>query len=76
MAPMAPPFGLRLPADLKAWIEREAERNSSSQNSEIVRSVRERMEKAQAATGEKFGDRAPAAVTHSTALPGGAVTHG
>lgn len=70
------PFGLRLPPDAKAWVEDQARRYGSSQNAEIVRAVRERMERAQAATGEKFGDRAPAAVTHSTALPGGSATHG
>ena len=36
---------LRLPTDLKAWIAAEADRNASSQNSEIVRAVRERMER-------------------------------
>jgi hypothetical protein len=35
---------VRVPQDLKSWIEREAERNLSSQNSEIVRSLRYRME--------------------------------
>ncbi len=38
------PLQLRLPADLKDWIESEAKRNNSSQNSEIVRSIRERMD--------------------------------
>ncbi|MEQ3650421.1 Arc family DNA-binding protein [Hyphomonas sp.] len=33
---------LRLPEDLKAWLERQAAMNGSSQNSEIVRAVRER----------------------------------
>jgi hypothetical protein len=36
---------LRLPNDAKAFIEAEAERNGSSQNSEIIRCVRERMER-------------------------------
>lgn len=44
------PMQLRLPPDLKAWIEAQAETNASSQNSEIVRAVRERMERQEAAT--------------------------
>jgi hypothetical protein len=34
---------VRLPADAKAFVEGEARENSSSQNSEIVRAIRERM---------------------------------
>jgi len=34
---------LRLPPDLKAFVATEAARNGSSQNSEIVRAIRERM---------------------------------
>lgn len=34
---------LRLPPDLKSWIEEQAEANAASQNSEIVRAIRERM---------------------------------
>ena len=34
---------LRLPPDAKAFIEAEARENASSQNSEIVRAIRERM---------------------------------
>lgn len=41
---------LRLPTDLKDWIAVQADKNASSQNSEIVRSVRERMERQEAAT--------------------------
>jgi hypothetical protein len=40
---------VRLPPALKAWIVEEAARNCASHNSEIVRSVRERMEREQAA---------------------------
>jgi len=43
---------IRVPLDLKAWIEREAERNLSSQGSEIVRALRHRME------SEKQSERA------------------
>jgi hypothetical protein len=35
---------LRLPSDVKAWLEREAARNLRSQNSEIIRSLRDRMD--------------------------------
>ena len=34
---------LRLPPDAKAFIEAQARENASSQNSEIVRAIRERM---------------------------------
>ncbi|MGR3464077.1 Arc family DNA-binding protein [Limimaricola sp.] len=33
---------IRVPQDVKAWIEKQAEQNSSSQSSEIVRAIRER----------------------------------
>lgn len=35
---------VRLPRDVKAWIEHEAARNGASQNSEIVRAIRARMD--------------------------------
>jgi hypothetical protein len=35
---------VRLPVDVKTWLEEEACRNLSSQGSEIVRAVRLRME--------------------------------
>ena len=69
------PFGLRLPPDAKAWVEQQAERHKSSQNAEIVRAVRERMERTTPATGESL-QAAPVAGSHSTALQGGPATHG
>jgi len=39
------PLQLRLPPDLKDWIAAQAEANLSSQNSEIIRAIRERMER-------------------------------
>lgn len=36
---------LRLPPDLKLWLNKQAKRNASSQNSEIVRALRERAER-------------------------------
>lgn len=42
---MKPHITLRLPADAKAFLEAQAERNGSSQNSEIVRCIRDRMDR-------------------------------
>lgn len=39
------PMQLRLPNDVKDWLAQEAARNGSSQNSEVIRSIRERMER-------------------------------
>lgn len=38
-----PQLPIRLPREVKDWIKTEAARNGSSQNSEIIRAVRERM---------------------------------
>jgi hypothetical protein len=35
---------LRVPKDVKQWIEREAARTLASQNSEIIRCIRARMD--------------------------------
>lgn len=40
---------VRLPRDVKAWLQREAARNCASLNSEIIRSIRARMEPDRAA---------------------------
>lgn len=40
-----PQFKLRLPVDIRDWIDRQAAVNRSSKSSEIVRSIRERMER-------------------------------
>ncbi|WP_394042028.1 Arc family DNA-binding protein [Xanthobacter aminoxidans] len=45
MARTDPQLRIRLPANLKAWIAAEAMRNGASLNSEVIRSVRERMER-------------------------------
>ena len=42
-----PKFLCRLPADIKTFIEAQADRYGSSMNSEIVRAVRERMDRVQ-----------------------------
>ena len=39
------PMQLRLPPDLKDWIAAQAADNLSSQNSEIIRAIRERMDR-------------------------------
>ena len=38
---------IRLPKDVKQWLERESARNVSTQTAEVVRSVRERMQREQ-----------------------------
>lgn len=40
-----PPFGLRMPSDVRKWVKQTAERNDRSQNYEIVRAIRERMDR-------------------------------
>ena len=39
------PLQLRLPTDLKDWLKAESDKNGSSQNSEVIRAVRDRMTK-------------------------------
>jgi hypothetical protein len=39
----------RIPQDLKLWLEKEAARNWTSQNAEVIRSIRARMESEQRA---------------------------
>lgn len=59
MARGDPQISIRLPQDAKAFIAAQAARNSSSQNSEIVRCIRDRMERV-ATTGDEIGVTAPA----------------
>lgn len=49
---------VRLPADVKAFIAAQAARNGSSQTSEVIRSIRDRMERV-ATTGFEIGVLAP-----------------
>jgi Arc-like DNA binding domain len=42
-----PKIVVRLPRDVKQWLAEEAANNASSQTSEIVRAVRERMQRVQ-----------------------------
>ncbi|MGN7124044.1 hypothetical protein [Methylorubrum thiocyanatum] len=71
-----PKLMLRLPPDLKAWLEGQAAKHATSQNSEIVRSIRERMDRAKPTTGESLQAKAPAAGPDETALQGGPEIHG
>lgn len=41
----APRFMLRYSADDREWLKRQAELNQSSQNSEIIRAIRERRQR-------------------------------
>lgn len=41
----SPQVAIRVPPDLKQWLKEEAVRNQSSQNSEIIRALRERMDR-------------------------------
>jgi hypothetical protein len=51
-----PKIMVRLPRDVKTWLMEQAAENASSQSSEIVRAVRERM----ARRGSASQDQAPA----------------
>jgi predicted HicB family RNase H-like nuclease len=51
-----PKFLVRLPPDAKAFIADQADRNGSSQNSEIIRCIRDRMDRQQL-TAEFSGNR-------------------
>ena len=69
-------FKALLPADVKAFLASEATRYGSTQSSEIIRAVRERMDRVQAAAGAKFGGQTPAAAhSHSDALAGAGQFH-
>jgi hypothetical protein len=35
---------IRLPLDVRKWLKRQAQRNTSSSNAEIIRSIRDRMD--------------------------------
>jgi hypothetical protein len=45
-----PKIAVRLPRDMKDWLVEQAAENASSQTSEIVRAVRERMDRSHAGT--------------------------
>ena len=41
-------LNLRIPEDLKVWIEAQSSCNGSSQTSEVIRALRERMQRVEA----------------------------
>ncbi len=55
-----PKLMLRLPPDAKAWVEDQATKYGTSLNSEVVRSVRERMERQTKTAPESAGTLAEA----------------
>jgi len=63
-----PRFMVRVPPDVKAWLDDRAQETSASMNSEIIQAIRARM---QAATGAVSANSSPAAAhSHSDALQG------
>jgi predicted HicB family RNase H-like nuclease len=48
-------FQLRLPEDVKAWLELDAQRNDRSMNGQVVAILRERMNR----QAEEVGERKP-----------------
>jgi hypothetical protein len=63
---------LRLPPSAVAFLDDIAKGNFTSRNAEIVRSIRERMERSVTTAGVGFADTTPAVVSDTTALQGGA----
>jgi hypothetical protein len=49
---------IRVPSDLKAWLSQQSELHGSSQNSEAIRAIRERMERVQAKAERREGEAA------------------
>lgn len=45
MSDMIRQLPVRVPADVKAWVEEQAQLNGSSQNSEVIRALRAAMAK-------------------------------
>lgn len=56
---------LRLPVPLRDWLAEQARQNFTSQNDEIVRSIRERM---QMTAGAKASETSPAVIDRTDAL--------
>jgi predicted HicB family RNase H-like nuclease len=46
-----PQLMVRLPSEVKAWVASQAARNGASMNSEIIRTLRERMDRDAARQG-------------------------
>lgn len=58
-----PPFGVRMPDDLKDWVKETAHKEKRTMNNMIVLLL----EQARAAAGVQFGDQAPAAGSEAAA---------
>ena len=63
MIPKYPKMLIRIPHDVKKFLENEAASNCSSQNAEVVRAVRSAMKEkgVKVAAGEQIAVQAPAA---------------
>ena len=59
-------FLIRLPNDVLSWVEKEAARSLASRNSEIVRSVRARMDAEQS---KEAGEMVPPGATSLPSIP-------
>jgi predicted HicB family RNase H-like nuclease len=55
-----PKFMARIPPDLKVWLAQQAEKYGTSQNSEIVRAIRERADRTNETVSESVGALAKA----------------
>ncbi|CAH1668364.1 hypothetical protein CHELA1G11_12965 [Hyphomicrobiales bacterium] len=66
------PFGLRMPSDIRAWVERSADQIDRSMNYVIVAILRDRMKSSAsvAATGSGLVTKSPAAAYDTAALAG------
>lgn len=64
-----PPFGVRMPDDLKAWVIGEARKEGRSMNNLIVQTLREKM----MATGAEPASIPPAAENDEAAQQGGSL---
>ncbi|MDV3515168.1 Arc family DNA-binding protein [Stenotrophomonas sp. C1657] len=53
-----PQFKLRLPRDVRDWIGCQAAQNRSSKSSEIIRSIRERMDRVEFKATGSIGEAA------------------
>jgi hypothetical protein len=49
---------VRVPVDLKRWLERQSQKSFASQNAEVIRCIRERMEAEQRAASSQGQRRA------------------
>jgi hypothetical protein len=67
-------FRLRIPSELRKWVEEQSARNLRSMTSEIVLAIREKAERMAAGPSPEKAN--PAVTPNETALAGGSSTHG